>query len=1159
MKKFILISILIFIFISLSPTLSYAQVNIIENWGGDTLQKVTAEYGSNATVVVVGSPDNDGFAQVINSYSFNWVIRGHAWWTGTGQKMAADPAGAASDWANFFKNKLDGSKTVYFEPWNEPSSVDPECKDICGSQTSDWEQCFDQCMPVVNQFIDALIAEGIPGYVKLTTPSIDPHNGVNTDEEMISKLGRLGRFSVYSAHAYSPEAVDEILAKYGDKPIIFTETGVIVDGKPTYEEMPLCADMYCKNGTIGKLQSTLGYALFSNYPQEGWNLWEHECVVDALKGDCHCETCEEEGGKKATAKEMYERTGGETPSLEDPNVKVGRNWPGGATTMEANSRIWQILLALLRIFFGEIKALFRIIHGRGPIIAFLRELLGSQDLVPSDRNGRYPGEDYYVEKILDTNSLELPGTTAQICLPSRDISYIFSYYPDRHPEKFMVELVNLTSVHEQVANSMLVYNKMRQWTSGSAYSDYLEYIDMSEKEGEQQMAKRSLTELFRAGYLSRRLPGAELTLNAPEENETLSFANLRLKDLLGSGDPTHQESPLYDPENIEKSIAVADKTLGRTCSAGDKDLLTEHDFRQNTEDHRVNRSEVENCEQPFEIKPDLMTCCDRNHVENVLGLDYDKVCEDTPGWACIGNEPVVTGEIIWGKYFRGKLAADSGVSETDWPIYLEQCFVAKEEKCEEEQSYQGLFVDLTDGQRAEIFPPSTWNDTYPRNTFLTEAMGECLSCQIVKLFLPEGLGALDGCRHMTSSFLPGSMYEEMINKDYGQKKAFSCDVGELPYTDSEETNKDNADYKNFQRTWDEERWHGFFTEVEVNNSGTTNYVDGVPQRSSTTATVKSYMHLYVPHYEKLQVCTDLYYGLLPGKESEKLQKDLEELNEYKLEAKHLLERTKVNPIVDVEGSAISAGLVSGSTAVEVQANINQGKEVYLPGGGTDAGVNASQKLYIPASKQEDWLSVSAVRFSNQDSTKSNGGNWSETSSEMMDIPGFFKTEVSSLKDKIIPIAQEVGVPPEVPLVLWFKESGGKRENPANGEGLCGFHDLVNQGQTFPPGPISENELLRQLKLCAQEYKKRSFTVTFNTTDPDVIGWGYANYNGNVDCMGNSYPTWTDHPYVMNGYDAEHMNMVARKSTDYGPDNCVTLSVIGAWPAHLRIRELLYGL
>jgi len=551
-----------------------------------------------------------------------------------------------------------------------------------------------------------------------------------------------------------------------------------------------------------------------------------------------------------------------------------------------------------------------------------------------------------------------------------------------------------------------------------------------------------------------------------------------------------------------------------------------------------------------------MTCCNRNHVENVLGLNYDKVCEDTPEWACIGNEPVVTGEIIWGKYFRGKLAADSGVSENDWPIYLEQCFVVKEEKCEEEQSFEGLFVDLTDNQRAEVFPPSTWNDTHPRNTFLTRAKGECLSCQIVKLFLPEGVGALDSCRHMTSSFLPGSMYEEMINQDYGQKKVFSCDVGELPYTDSEETNKDNADYENFNKTWDEERWHGFFTEVEINNPGTTNYVDGVPQRNSSKITVKSFMHLYVPNYEKLQICTDLYYGLLPGKESEKLQDDLEELNEYKLEAKHLLERTKVNPIVDVEGSAISAGFVTGSTAVEVQADIDQGKDIYLPGGGTDAGVSASQKLYIPASKQEDWLSVSAVSFNNQDSNKSNGGNWNETSSEMMNIPGFFKTEVASLKDKIISIAQEVGVPPEVPLVLWFKESGGKRENPANGEGLCGFHDLVSQGETFPPGPISEAELLRQLKLCAQEYKKRSFSVTFNTTDPDVIGWGYANYNGNVDCMGNPYSTWTDHPYVMNGYDAEHMNMVARKSTNYGPDNCVTLSVIGAWPAHLRIRELL---
>jgi len=33
-------------------------------------------------------------------------------------------------------------------------------------------------------------------------------------------------------------------------------------------------------------------------------------------------------------------------------------------------------------------------------------------------------------------------------------------------------------------------------------------------------------------------------------------------------------------------------------------------------------------------------------------------------------------------------------------------------------------------------------------------------------------------------------------------------------------------------------------------------------------------------------------------------------------------------------------------------------------------------------------------------------------------------------------------------------------------------------------------------------------------------------------------------------------MVARKSTNYGPHNCIPLSVIGAWPAHLKINQLL---
>ncbi len=1159
MKKRIIISALFLtLCFLLFPTPSHAYVNIIEHWDADTIGKIQENFGSNAWVIVVGSPYNDGFADVINSHSFNWVIRGQAHWKAIGQKMYSDPEGAAADWNNFF-TKL--NKKVYFQPWNEPTSIDPEC---FGDQLS-------VCTQKVARFINALDTSNI----KLTTPSLDPHNQQNSAGTLVQLLKDngvdFGRFEAATVNVYSPDLAKQLpslLSQWGvpSMPIIVTESGIIVNGRVTYEAMPLCRDMFC-NGVVDYWQSNgqiIGWSMFSNY--QGWNLWQHQCVIDALKGDCHCETCDETT-KKALAKELFERSEKPRPNLDDANV--GRNWPSGATTMEANKTLWNFLVSLIRIVADEVKPLFRIVPGRGPIATLVNLLgLGSQDLVPSDRGGRFPGEDYYVERTLSTGQLELPGQTAVICLPDRDINLDLKFFPDQHPDKFVKELLNQTSIHEQVANSLRVYDKMRHWAVGDAYSDYLEYIDGRTKEGEKKIAFRGLTEQFIAGYLSRRLPGGEMVM------EGNRFANQLLKNLLASGDPTDSQSPLANNEDIEKGIPIADKPLARIGPGG---LLTEENFTAESDDGRVRRDIVneQGDETAREIKVSEI-CCNRDHVENILGLDYNKVCEDVPGWACNGEEPVDSWLLYGNKYGLGKFATDSGVSEADWPVYLEQCFVAKEDECNNNPSFHGFFVDLTDDEREEIAPPSTMNNTHPRYTYLTEAKGECLSCQVVKLFMPQGLGALDACRHMTSTSLPGSIYEDMITKNYSQKKEFPCDVGELPNADGKEGNKDNSDYRNFQKTWNEEKWHGAVTASEIENCDleytteertvtdpntgqTTTQTFQVPKRCSVNVKVESYMHLYITHYEKLKMCTDLYFGLLPGTDSEDLEKELEEQNGNKLRARDLLQRVRVNKIAE---NPISSGLDAPGDRIEHYLNepaevrgrssIDQGKDTYFAGGGTEAGLTASQRLFIPASLQQAWFSgflpgIFRSGFS---------GNWGDTPSEMMNIPGSFQSEVINLNDEVRQIAQEVGVPHEVPFVLWLKEGGGRRENPANGEGICGFYSLVNQGQTFPPGPISETELLRQLKLCAQEYKRHAPDVNFNTTDPEIIGWGYANYNGNVDCMGDPYPTWHDHPYVMNGYDADHMNMVARKGTNYGPNNCIPLSVIGAWPAHLRINELL---
>lgn len=177
---------------------------------------------------------------------------------------------------------------------------------------------------------------------------------------------------------------------------------------------------------------------------------------------------------------------------------------------------------------------------------------------------------------------------------------------------------------------------------------------------------------------------------------------------------------------------------------------------------------------------------------------------------------------------------------------------------------------------------------------------------------------------------------------------------------------------------------------------------------------------------------------------------------------------------------------------------------------------------------------------------------------MQDIPVAFAEEVKALGPQVQKIAQEENVPASTIFTLWLKESGGRRRNPANGEGLCGFYSRVKGGRGyFTPGPIDDAEILRQLRECAKEFHVHNRTgtpVTYQTSDFDVLGPIYMAYNGNIDCHGGSFASWRDHPYVMNGYDSTHQHMVARD----GQGGCVPLSIIGAVPADLRIRNLLAG-
>lgn len=148
------------------------------------------------------------------------------------------------------------------------------------------------------------------------------------------------------------------------------------------------------------------------------------------------------------------------------------------------------------------------------------------------------------------------------------------------------------------------------------------------------------------------------------------------------------------------------------------------------------------------------------------------------------------------------------------------------------------------------------------------------------------------------------------------------------------------------------------------------------------------------------------------------------------------------------------------------------------------------------------------------------------------------------------IAFQEGVPPVVPLVLWYKESGMKEENPNNCEGIMGLYSAVSTGALpcFPPGPLNAWEVSHQLQMGTRIFKTYCPEIKYTTMDPTLIKKCYLRYNAGPRSQMNPDTS----AYVMNGYDALHQNMVL---TDI-QGRQYRLTAMGAWPMHIAIQAQL---
>jgi len=869
MRKFLIFLFSLFtIHYSLFTIKSSAYVNVIERWDGPTIQKIQENFGNNAWVVAVGSPDNDLFAQTINAYSFNWIIRGHAHWLPIGQEMFENPESAAQKWNQFFQ-KL--NKKIYFQPWNEPTSIDPECQG----------ESLKKCVPRIVRFINALNTSKI----RLTTPAFDPHNQENTAAELIKLMKESGldfsKFKVITMNVYNPDLAKtyhQDLTNWGfpnpDLPIVFTESGLL-----SYHAYDICQNMYCA-GVIEQWQSdpqVIGWAIFSEY--HGWNLWSNQCVIDALKGDCHCETCELNGGKKTIqgiVSKIIDRP--EKPLNEKP--LASRNLFPGASTL-VNEKSWPQKL------FGFISSsfdLFRLPH--------------SLDWVAGPF---YQGEDVNINYSLETQSIKLEEPFAKICIPEKT-TYSFKFFPDFHPGQFAQGLLNLTSIHDTTYfRGLNVFYKLIEWYTGSAHDKYFDPYD-----------EKQAKELFRRAYSQRK---AGLLIKSVSKKIRADLWNKRaLEKLLLAADPTNPDAP-----QEKDLIPLMDHIVAYLTCKGFKTPF-DPGFTKTLPDGRIDPTYYKDCgdSEPIPIKVGTPFCCNRDFFES-RGYNFEKNCAHVTNvhnpestWVC---QKLVKGMegTIFNSWFISR-ALEELTSREDLPIYYEVCHEIPQQECESKQDeqkkiYHGFFSDLSEKERFEVLPVATENNWPIRNTFITENEGKCWSCQVVKVFIPWLQGAIDACNGICQTSLPYHFYQG-INQEYKNQQVvnFPCDPGKLPNADgpiTPQSNEVRAGPQPGNFTPFDFMAKAFTTQHQLDScpiqyDGTEykeEYIDEngtkqirtvqVPRPCEVRDEIETRAHIYVPYYGKIRACIDCLYGQLPEEIINALESEIGKRNN-KLNPRDLL-------------------------------------------------------------------------------------------------------------------------------------------------------------------------------------------------------------------------------------------------------------------------------
>ena len=129
-------------------------------------------------------------------------------------------------------------------------------------------------------------------------------------------------------------------------------------------------------------------------------------------------------------------------------------------------------------------------------------------------------------------------------------------------------------------------------------------------------------------------------------------------------------------------------------------------------------------------------------------------------------------------------------------------------------------------------------------------------------------------------------------------------------------------------------------------------------------------------------------------------------------------------------------------------------------------------------------------------------------------------------------ATEAGIPWQMLAVIHKIESGLKKENPNNGQGVYQFVD--KHGGPYDPGSITDEEFLKQTKLAAEFIKSKAAlnypgnrNITTNGTGIEAIRDTFYSYNGRAEAYATQAKqlgynpdsqAYEGSPYVMNKAD-----------------------------------------